>query len=104
MRALEVRSGKNDPRSLDALESRSMVCPDVGASRFDTTNATSDERGQEMTRKTGTALASILHTRDHDGTCDRVLRASFWLPSSTRGCAEPTALEAFRARREQTRT
>ena len=56
-------------------------------------------------RNTGSALGSILQQRDTQGVSahERVLRATFWIPSQTRGCAEVIALEAVRARREQSR-
>ncbi|MGO8997733.1 MAG: hypothetical protein ACLQVI_30820 [Polyangiaceae bacterium] len=60
-------------------------------------------------RNRGSAIASVLQSGEKDGAHDRVLRATFWLSSSshghgaTRACAELTLLETARARREQTR-
>jgi hypothetical protein len=51
------------------------------------------------------AIGSVLQMRESNETSarERVLAASFWLPSQTRGGADVIALEAARARREQTR-
>jgi hypothetical protein len=54
-------------------------------------------------RKTGSAIDSIFQTKDQDGAPERVLRATFWLPSHTRGKADVIALDAFRAQRERMR-
>ena len=80
-----------------------MVCPDVGASRFDRNDERDIGRGDwKMRRKTGSAITSVLQMGEHDGARDRVLRATFWLPVPTDGCAEPTRLDTARARREPT--
>jgi hypothetical protein len=50
-------------------------------------------------RKGGHAITSILHVGDEDGARDRVLRTSFWRPSSSGTVAELIVLDAVRAAR-----
>jgi hypothetical protein len=56
-------------------------------------------------RNTGGAIRSVLQLRESTETSarERVLQASFWLPSQTRCGAEVIALDAIRARRESSR-